>query len=781
MSGLPSPEDASLPWYRRPVVWLAACGLLSLVAVAGLVDLRTGAVKLRLEPALDKLLPRHHESREAYDALRDRFGNDDALVLVSDRDVFADPDHLRDLGRLSERLASLDGVSRVHSLANTPALAGSDEDVTLAALLAEVPEEPGELDALALRAARHPLVSGRLISRGGGRAAVVVELEAMDDEAFLERGLDRMVLEAAREEIRTGDIWLAGTPVVKAEMSRILVRDMATVIPAILVLMTVIAALVFRSVIGTWAPVACIAVAELWTLGVMGWSGHALNVITTIVPPLVLIVGFAYAVHLLSAYHRLEATEDPALRAWRALRHVAFPVLLTGVTTIAGFLSLATSHLEVIQEFGRFAAVGVAATQLATLLFLPAVLGLARPTRPTARLRTREVFDRLAERTGRFAVGRRRTIVALGLVAGIAALALATRVRVDTEIIENFAPEAPIRTSYEAINDALDGANPFTIAIEAETPGAFAEPAALRELVRLQDWLESQPEIGGTTSVADHVQLLHQAFSGGGADALRVPDSKALVSQLLLVGAGEEIDRLLDAPHTHATVEVRSRVTRSAALSALASRIERRLGELPAGFTGRVTGNALLVSRAADEISAGQVRSLAAAFVAIGAILCAYFRSVGIGLLALIPNALPIAIYFGALGAFGITLNNATALMGCVVLGIAVDDTIHFLVRFRRGWHEGRSAETSAADALMAVARPVTITTVALCAGLLLLTTSDLRTQAEFGAMGAFALAVAWLVDVLWTPALCASLDGFRREPGPARTAEPEPSPDPLS
>jgi len=203
----------------------------------------------------------------------------------------------------------------------------------------------------------------------------------------------------------------------------------------------------------------------------------------------------------------------------------------------------------------------------------------------------------------------------------------------------------------------------------------------------------------------------------------------------------------------------------------LGDRIETRLATLPEDIQGTVAGRASVLARAVDALAAGQMQSLAAAALGILAILVLLFGSLRIGLLALVPNALPIVFYFGVLGLTGISLNPTTALVACVVLGIAVDDTVHLMTRCRaeawRGPHE------AAVQGLRVVWRPVAVTTAVLCAGFLALATTEMRNQAQFGGLAALTLAFAWLLDVTFTPALCAGIDLAGRD---AAAAEPPPA-----
>jgi hypothetical protein len=274
----------------------------------------------------------------------------------------------------------------------------------------------------------------------------------------------------------------------------------------------------------------------------------------------------------------------------------------------------------------------------------------------------------------------------------------------------------------------------------------------------LQAWLLEQPEVGGTVSLVDTLKVLHRAFRDGDPAHFTVPERRSLVTQLLFVGAGDELGRFVDAGFETMNLQVRARVVDSAEVTALVARVEARLAELPDPLSGRVTGSSVVFNQALDEIIRGQTISVVAALGLIYLILAAMFVSLRVGAIALIPNVLPMAGYFGALGLSGVTLSPGTSLIAPMVLGVAVDDTLHYFARFiadaRRFGDERRATEST----LRAVGRPVTYTTLALCAGFLMLNLSEFRTQGELGTLAAFSLAFAWLVDVTLTPALCARL-----------------------
>lgn len=752
----------SLAITRHPRVVLLLVGAVTLVAIAGIVDPLTGAPRLRIDPSFEKLLSDHDPGRRSQASQERRFGTGEWVVVALEPQAGAlSLEGLDQIAGVEKALNELPEIANTTSIASAPDFQRRDGELVAMPTHEAVHEHPERLPDIRAAALTDPLRAGTLVSRDGRLAAIQVGLEPMSETDLVASGLDRRVASAVHEAAPGSPVWIAGAPFFKAEMSRILNRELATQVPLVLLLMVVAAFVVFRSLTQAWLPVATITVALVWTLGAMGWAGHALNLVTSIVPPLVLVVGFAYAIHVVAEVRAVVRAGDRhpshAARVASALATVRGPVILTALTTAGAFLSLETSAHAAIREFGRFGALGVAAALGVSLTFTPAVLALAAaPT--VARFENRERrLDRVFDGIARFDLRHRKAILFASVLVFLGSLAAATRIEVDTRTVENFHADSMIRRSYERLNEALDGADVFTIAIDGPGRRSLLEPARLREIASLQDWLASQPEVGGTTSIVDHLQAGSRLL--GAAGPLDAGASRALVAQLLWLSDGDTVDPILDGRRQSTLVQVRSRATSSREIGELVARIEGRLAGLGHGLTAVVTGGTVLLTRAVDDVSRDQAVSLVAAFAIIYAILALAFRSARLAGVALLPNALPVAVYFGVLGLTGIPLNNATALLGCVVLGIAIDDTLHFVVRHRSHTLQREAPDRAARAALTEVGRPVTWTTLALCLGLLVLTTSELVTQAQFGALGAFTLLFAWAVDLTVTPALCSLLD----------------------
>jgi len=745
---------------RYPLPVLLAALALTLLLGRQLVD-EQGRFALAIDPSVDRLLPDDDADAEFFSGASRRFAIRDPLLLVVVRDDLFSVEGLASIAAVTERVAALEPVERVLSLANALDVRSEEGDVVIEPFLGSPPKDAAAVERVRRGVQDNPIYAGSLVSRDGRAAAILVFLRPIDSGEVYARDVDLHILAEAEAAAGDAELLFTGAPHVEAETTRVILSDLARVLPIALALLCAVGLLANPSWIGALAPLVTVLTALVWTLGTLAWLGRSLDLVTASVPLLLLTIGFAYAIHVVTAWREALRQEPQLLEAAggavaHAVRHVALPVGLTGLTTVAGFLALTLSPFGAVREFGWISVGGVAATVVASLIVTPALLqlfgGRAKP-RPGATDRG----DRLLLELGRFVVGHRREVLWAGALLALLALWGASRIEINTDVISNFPRDHRVRTDVDRINATLEGANSFSIVLSAEKD-AFVQPQNLAAVESLQSWLAEQPEVGGSTSVADYIKVLHRALRDGDDAAFVVPDRARLAKQLLFFGASDELDGFVDAPYAAAHLRVRSNALDTRTSADLLERLEQRLAALPSGVEGRATGNSVLLARAMDAVSRSQVETLGVALLLIYLLLAGLFTSFRVGLVALVPNVLPVVLYFGVLGWLGIGLNTTTGLFSCVILGIAVDDTIHFLTRFNAVAHERADERGGAVEALRFVGRPVTLSTLGLCLGFLAMGTSDLRSQSDFGLLGAATLAFAWLVDVTFTPALCAGM-----------------------
>jgi hydrophobe/amphiphile efflux-3 (HAE3) family protein len=748
----------------RPWLTLLVLGAVTLLALAQVVDPRSGEILLEIDPSENRLLPEKSEAKAFYDFARRAFGSDETMVIALHADDIFTERNLECVTRLTDRLEEIDGVHHVVSLTKAIDIRGTEGTLEIRPFVTDVPSTHEELQAIRTAVLENPIYAGNLVSKDGRTTALIVHFLNFSDREFIDRGIDRQIEQIVEEEKGDAQAWISGGPHVKVAFARYSAADLRRNLPLIVGVLAAVLALCFRTTRGVLMPLATVVMALVWTLGIAAWIDRPLNLVTMLIPALMLILGMSYAVHVVSGYYdvlRGEPQQTSGRAAAGALKLVALPIALTALTTIAGFLALALNPVGAVSEFGQLALVGVAASTLAALTLTPALLAaLGRPRRlgPLSEGTSSDLFGRAAKLLADFALQHSRAIL-IGFGALFVAAALsATQLEVGGDNIKSFPEDAPVRTDFEAVNRHLEGANAFNIVVHGEPEGTFQKPENLRVLEEFQDWLEAQSEIGGTTSLVDYLKLINRGFHENDPAHLAIPESERFTAQLLFFGSNEELEGFVDASRRWTNINVRANVLDRQQVSALVRRIEARMAEFPEGLQGTVTGNPILKNNLVDTIARGQAYSMVTALLLIYGILVVFFLSWSTGFAALLPNALIIAVYFGTLGATGVELGPATSVIGPMALGIAVDDTIHYFARFTEDAKRFADERRATLTTLLAVGRPVTYTSLAICSGFLVLTTSDIGGQIQVGALGAFTLAFAWAVDLTLTPALCTGL-----------------------
>lgn len=743
----------------HPAAVLTAVAALSVLAVLQILDIRGGGHRIEVDPTVDRLLPEDDAQIRFYHRIRRSFGNDEAfLVAVTADDIFTG-DVLQAISRISDRVQGLAGVRRVVSLTTAPDVPLGGDGSSLAPAVTAAQTDPQAAARLRAAVLGDSIYRGSLVSADATAAAILIYLDPQLDHAPL-KALDTAISRILAEERGPLTVWLTGTPHVTVALTTVLLHDLYRTVPMVALILALVLAFSFRRLHGVLIPLLTVGVALVWTLGTIVWLGYALNIVTVLAPPLLLVLGLSYSVHVVAEYQLVTRGAAPAGNpVTETLARITLPVLLTGLTTIAGFLSLVLNPIDAVREFGLFTVIGVSYATLASLTVAPALLGLLRPaggTAPHPGTPAASLFDRLIDRVALFDYRAQTPIfigAALIFVLGLAGM---SQIRVGFEHINNFRPDSETRQAFERTNALFNGATAFYVIVQASYKDAWKEPSNLRTLKTLQAWLETQPEVGATTSIVDYLTLLARAFDEGAAGKRQIPETRNKVSQMLFFGSSEESEQFIDARSQLANIVVRTRATDSDVTLDLVRRIEQHLAQLPEHLQARVTGYPVLISGTVDRIIRGQALSVSSALLIVYALLATLFLSFRIGLITLIPNILPVVAYFGALGILGITLNPGTSVVAPMVLGIAIDDTIHYFVRFNRELKAGLNEKQATVSALQHVGRPVTYTTLGLCLGFLAFTSAELRMQAEVGLMACFALAFAWLVDFILTPALCA-------------------------
>lgn len=734
---------------RAPRLTIAAVAALTLV-------LGVFAAQIRVDSAIENLLPDNDPDRAYYETVRSVFGSEEATVIGLFGDVFA-PDTLATIDRLSRRLGACAGVREVISLTTVKGAETDELGVRIGRLMRQVPRSAAEAEPLKARIMRDPLYVGSLVAPDARATAILVLFEPLSDAEFLARDLEGQVRQAVAAEGGGERFAITGVQTLKVNGARLMEEDLATFVPLSLLLVIIVLILEFRTVRGVLLPLASVVVGTVWTTGVMVLAGSAINMGTLILPPLLMAIGIAYAIHVVSRYYtELRPGRPPAEVVAATLGHIRLPVAVAWLTTVVGCATLIANPIHAIRDFGVYSVVGITAIFVVSLLLIPAALVLLPDPRKMPAEAGGGWATAMVGAIGRWAVAHRRPVLLGGL--GLCALSLwgATRIRVETDYLKFFSPESIFRRDNRRIAEALGGTQPIYVTIEGEGPGAMQRLETLAAIRDLQQFIAEQPGIAGSLSLADYVTLVQGVLNPERGRTL--PENQVDVDQLLLFVDPADIAPVVARDYARANIIVRSGLSGSAEVGAFVRAVEDYAGaRLRRGTHAHVTGSLVLLNRSADDLARGQVAGLWQVLVVLFLVMSLIFLSMRAGLLSLVPNVLPIIVLFGLMGWTGITLNISTSMIAVIAIGIAVDDTIHYFSEFNVQLRATGDQEHAILNTVRIVGQPIVYSALALIAGFGIVCLSNFQPIRHFGFLASATMVTDLVAELLITPAIVMS------------------------
>ena len=758
---------------ERPAAALGACLLVTLGLAAGLPRLGT-------DVGYRAFLGDDHPAVVRFDAFLARFGGGLPVALVWScedpeapcDDVF-DPPSLEMARAVADALRGAPGIRAVESPATSTLLLPARPPLPpRPRRLVEDGALAPDLERLAARARSDPLWRGTLVSDDGKVGAVVVELDAADGETATR--VWREIEAALAPHERAGWTFRAvGGPVEFVVAGGELERATATMIPGMIALVAIVLVLLLRTAPAALALLVAVGAAVLWTHGLQGWLGWGRNTLTQTLAPLVLVIGVCDGIHLIARWGAGPALAaathaERRRRLLHAAEEVARPCVITTLTTAAGFLSFVSSDLESFARFGVVAAAGVCAALLACFTLLPLLLlRVPPPGRAAAR-----VDDRTARSLGRMSrLAARRApavLAAAVLLAGLASVGI-SRLRVDAAFEDLYGERSRVVQWVHFVGRHLRGPDTLEIDVALPQGTAATDPETLARVgaasARLAD---AFPEVARARSLTDVISWTHRLFAGDDP-ARETPGATARANEVLLDLLARDpanpAARWLDAERRHLRISLEADKPTQERMRALFADAELILAEaLPEGWRFELTGPIELVYEMVEAIRTTQLRSFAAAGLVVALLVAVFLRSAGWALAAMIPTALPVWLTLGAMGWLEIPLDVGSAMVAAVVLGIAVDDAVHVLTRYRTLRGAGQARGAAIDGAVLHTGRALVTTSFALAVGFLALGLSPWRSVASFGLLAGVAILVALASVLVVLPALL-HLGGRSDEP----------------
>lgn len=688
--------------------------------------------------------------------IRAEFPNDELLIALFSGDNLYSPKVLKSLDKLSQQLEKFPVVDRVFSVTSVDHIAATEDGFTVERLVDPESLDERSADEWKERVLGDRFVPGWLASKDGTVLGVVVRVKPLNESR------QRVDLEEyLRETVKTvglGDrlVALAGPVALDAAEFRSMIQDSIMFTPLVFVLGLEL--LVW--VVGRFRPmligVVAMSTVVVSCVALISAIGEPYTLVTAMVPTLLAAYTVANLLHFYAALQRMRhAGFRRPRRVIYASRLVHKPAFFNLLSTIAGMGSLLLVPIPPIQVFGLVASFGTVMIYLVVFYLVPPLL-VAYDTGPWPKNSagfawTKRISYGLASFSMRYAGW---VVSGLALVVGLA-IPQIFKVTVESDLLRFFDDDHSISKSTRVIEERLVGVGSMEIIIDGPGRDAFKNAQTLQQVKNLQTWVESLPEVDRSISMADLVEEMNWAFHGEDTAYRAVPKDSKLLSQLLLIYDGKDLEELVNNEYQRARILLNLNVHGANELHAVIEKIKAHLASHPyPGLKFDFAGFGRQFSDQQELLVIGQLQSFAGAFGQIFLIMLFLWRSLPSAVISMIPNLAPLVVVFILMGSMGIYLDMATVLIASVLLGITVDDTIHFFHQYQERREKGRSVVFALARSFEASGRAVVAISLLLVAQFFLLVSSHFQPTAHFGLMTATGLLAGQVFELLLLPAL---------------------------
>ncbi len=727
--------------------------------VAGTIFFGCKLTHIGFEGSFEGWIEKDDRVIEDYKQLLRHFRAFEPIILaVETDDTIFEPDTLKRIQTLDRKIRYMDKyVVLTLGLPRMSVMKETEGGMSFEYLYNKLPETQEDADEFRKRVMNNHTLADLFVSKDEKGTFIAIFIGGRPDSETIAQNIEKLKTIMREESAPNLRYRLVGGPILNEELKRQTKRQAYLFSPVVFIIVILLLIVFLRKRVDIFVVTVATFCSLVWSLGVYVAMGKELNSLSIALPPLLLVISVADSVHLIVRFREEIARGTHGAAAVRnSLRVMIMPCLFTSLTTAAGFGVLCLSGIPIIREFGLYAAIGILLSFFVALTMVPSLLFASlRLGRPGSSANGTESFPgdfmqgflggifNVVERRGNVVIAATAVIVVLSIIG-------ATRIKVETNRADFFKKNNPLRRQMTFVEENLIGLSSIEFLYTARDGYNLTDAAALRDMLDFQDFLKQHPQITSAVSIADFVVELNRFINGSD----KVPENSAAILSLIKWNR-IEYSNFVSGRGEYARISGRLKYMPTEKLRLLLGDIKNYMSEHKSpNYDVLMTGAAPIYTELADRVLTGQIRSFILVMMIVAAMLILIFRSVRWGLFALVPNVIPVLFVMGVMGWFGVPLNLATMMIASIAIGIAVDDTIHYIVRFRRELSDCGDHREAARRALTSTGRAVVTTTVVLVAGYGVLVTSGFVPIMHFGLLSAITMLAALAADVLLLPAL---------------------------
>ena len=570
------------------------------------------------------------------------------------------------------------------------------------------------------------------------------------------------------EEKSNTDVRISGMPYIRTLNAQNIVDEIGLFVLGATLLTSFIFFLFFRSFRATFISLIVVAIGVMWAFGILGWLGYEITVLTALIPPLIIVIGVPNCIFLINKYQQeIAKHSNQAKSLQRVIAKIGNATLMTNLTTASGFATFILTNSKILKEFGVVASINIVAIFLLSLLIIPITYSfMARPNKKHLKHLKNKTVDSFVSWMEHKVRKKRINVYIFSLIGLIIGITGIYQMKISGSLIEDMPKNASFFKDILFYDDNFNGIVPLEIWVDSKREDGIVKPATLRRMNRLQKLIDEIPELAPPLSVVNAVKYAKQAYYNGNPNYYSLPTSQenSFIYPYLKNSEGNSqiLSGYIDSTGQFGRITTYMKDIKTSRMEEIEDDLVENISKIfPESRYGvKITGKSLLFLKGTKYLIKNLILSLSLAILLIALFMAFLFRSVKMIIISLIPNLLPLIITAGVMGFTGIPLKPSTILVFSIAFGISVDDTIHFLAKYRQelianGWKINKAVFS----ALRETGISMFYTSIVLFFGFSVFLSSNFGGTQALGGLVAVTLMMAMLANLILLPSLLISLE----------------------
>ena len=732
-------------------------------------------IKMSYEMAL--MLPDSDSTVIKYNRFKQLFGQDGSVLYLGIQDSkINELDHFNEWYKLSHDLSHVNGVDETLSIGKTFMMIKDDslKKFKLEAVFKHQPKTQAELDSLLAKVYSQPFYDGLLFNqeKHSTLLAVTLNKNKINSKSRFEL-LDDITAVVDKYEKKTGvQVHYSGLPYIRTLSSKMIKEELLMFTLLTLLIASLMLYFFFKSFKAVFYPMLIVIISVIWTMGFLHLFGYQITILTGILPPLIIVLAVENNIFLLNKYHSEYKLHNNKIKALaRMIQRVGAAMLLTNLTTAVGFAAFIITRNELLTEFGIVASLSIMMVFVLSLFLVPIFFSyVSAPKERHVRHLDRKGLHTLVEGIVNLVSSHRTIIYWITIIVVVFGIYGMSLMKTTGNVVDDIPQDHPMYTDMLYFEKQFNGILPFEIMIDTKKPKGVMKMATLKRISKLQDTLATYPSLSKSISVADVVKVIKQSYYNGDPKKYSLPNRNEQVFILKYLpkdmsstkGKRTILNSFVDTNMQITRISVQMANLSSPEIQALRADLRPKIDSLfkPSRYNVTLTGTSVVFLEGTTYLTNNLIYSLILAIIIIGFIMALLFNSFKMVTIALLPNLIPQLMTVALMGYFGIPLKPSTILIFSIALGISVDNTIHYLSRYRMELKLNNSnIKISVINALRETANSMIYSSIVLFLGFSVFMLSSFGGTQSLGKLISFTLLAAMLSNLVLLPSLLLTLD----------------------